>query len=521
MSELGKGGMGVVYSALDEHLDRPVALKVLIPEFASQENSLERLRMEARAAARLSHPHIVSVYSFGQEGRTPYIAMELVEGNDLSQEIKRNGKLPTERAIDIARQAAEALEYAARNNVIHRDIKPSNIFLTREGNVKVMDFGLAKRIDADPQLTSSGFVVGTPAYMAPEQAMGKKVDFRADIYSLGCTLYAMLAGAPPFQADTPFSVMMMHVQEEIPIPEEWRKIKKGRLAAVLQRMTEKKLEERYQSWEDVTRDLLALEVSPDTITVPKLRRKPAGSRKWLWIAAPAVLLLLVVGSFAFTRMNGRPTRAAIPPQIEVPQTDTVKNAAPADTAPAPKPTPVLDQPDEPMVRPDLQARADHLAERLIVLSEKREEISDLARNARFTEAAEMIEKGIAANPNPGQAESRVQQEAGFAAQVFRMAAELDQQMLRIANRPNPTREERIQLARQYIAAKSQSGEGTEVMKGLLYLVAMNEEAPPSALAKLRTAAPQALSPENNRYFHAVGFFHADGRMRPGPGIGPR
>jgi serine/threonine-protein kinase len=206
--ELGRGGMAVVYLAHDLKHDRPVALKVLLPELAASLGP-ERFLREIQLAARLQHPHILTVLDSGNVAGQLWFTMPYVEGESLRDRLRRERQLPIDDAVQIAREAARALDYAHQHGVVHRDIKPENILLTRDGSTLVADFGIARALAAEEQLTQTGMTVGTPAYMSPEQAAGDPtVDGRSDIYSLGCTLYEMLAGEPPFTGPTAQAVLM-------------------------------------------------------------------------------------------------------------------------------------------------------------------------------------------------------------------------------------------------------------------------------------------------------------------------
>ena len=202
---LGRGGMSIVYAATHVALERPVALKVLLASLAGDDGFVERFLAEARAAARLDYPHIVPVYDSGEVNGVNYIAMKLLEGRDLRAILRERHQqggvgLAFDRAINITNQAAGALEYAHRHQVVHRDVKPANIHVERNDRITLVDFGIARALDRSSS-TLAGSVIGTPAYMSPEQARGETADFRSDIYSLGTVLYEMIAGAPPFTGD--------------------------------------------------------------------------------------------------------------------------------------------------------------------------------------------------------------------------------------------------------------------------------------------------------------------------------
>ena len=218
---IGQGGMAHVYRARDRVLGRPVAIKILRPEYVSDENLLARFQREARAAAALLHPNIVSVYDVGQDGDRHYIVMEYMAGPTLKEVIRRRAPLPVEQALKVAEQVCAALEYAHRHGVIHRDIKPQNILFSEDEEVvKVADFGIAKS-RLDPEITAERLALGTVKYISPEQARGVEVVPQSDLYSLGIVLYEMLTGQQPFTGDTPVSIALQHVEAEPPPPRQF------------------------------------------------------------------------------------------------------------------------------------------------------------------------------------------------------------------------------------------------------------------------------------------------------------
>jgi serine/threonine protein kinase len=212
--ELGRGGMAVVYLALDLKHKRPVALKVLHPELAAALGP-ERFQREIELAASLQHPHILSVFDSGDAAGQLWFTMPFVEGESLRDRLNREKQLPVEDALRIATDAARALQYAHQHGIIHRDIKPENLLLTKDGSTLVADFGIARALGGvEDQLTQTGISLGTPAYMSPEQAAGDRtLDARTDLYSLGCILYEMLAGEPPFTGSTPQAVIARRFTE--------------------------------------------------------------------------------------------------------------------------------------------------------------------------------------------------------------------------------------------------------------------------------------------------------------------
>jgi serine/threonine protein kinase len=213
LDTIGEGGMAIVYRAKDTLLNRVVAIKVLRPQYASDSEFRERFRREAQSAAALSHPNIVNVYDVGEDSGSNYIVMEWVDGQTLNDIIVRDGRLTVDMTADYSVQILDALEHAHRSGVIHRDIKPHNILITRDGHVKVTDFGIARAASASA-LTETGKVIGTVNYTSPEQARGASAIAESDIYSLGVVMYEMLTGRLPFAGDTPVAVALKHVQED-------------------------------------------------------------------------------------------------------------------------------------------------------------------------------------------------------------------------------------------------------------------------------------------------------------------
>ncbi|MDQ3145872.1 MAG: protein kinase, partial [Actinomycetota bacterium] len=214
---IARGGMADVYLARDALLDRPVALKVLFSQFATDPTFVQRFRREAQAAANLNHPNIVSVYDWGEEDDTYFIVMEYVEGRSLAQVLRADGPLVPDRAAEVGVDVAAALAFAHGKGVVHRDVKPGNVLISPAGGVKVTDFGIARAVSTTENLTQTGMVMGTATYFSPEQARGAAVDPRSDVYSLGVVLYELLTGSAPFTGDNPVSVAYKHVQEA-PVP---------------------------------------------------------------------------------------------------------------------------------------------------------------------------------------------------------------------------------------------------------------------------------------------------------------
>src|SRR5580698_10794127 len=220
---IARGGMAEVYRARDRLLDRPVALKVLFPELSVDRSFVERFRREAQAAANLSHPNIVPVFDWGEDNGTYFIVMELVEGTSLADMLRGGATISPARSAQIVAQVAAALGYAHRSGVVHRDVKPGNILITRDGQVKVTDFGIAQAVSSEDHLAEAGSVMGTATYFSPEQASGEAVDGRSDVYALGVVLYEMLVGRPPFVGDSPVAVSSQHVNDPVPLPSQFNR----------------------------------------------------------------------------------------------------------------------------------------------------------------------------------------------------------------------------------------------------------------------------------------------------------
>jgi eukaryotic-like serine/threonine-protein kinase len=243
---LGKGGMGAVYRARQVAMDRIVAVKILPADVSEDRNYLDRFVREARASAKLNHPHIIQGIDVGQVGGTAYFVMEYVDGPTLAELIKKRGKIPWREAAKIMLQLADALEHASKVGMVHRDIKPDNILLTPRGDAKLVDLGLAKVDTNERGLTKSGNIVGTPAYIAPEQAAAApNIDIRADVYSLGATFFHALTGQLVFKTATAASTMAAHLSQSIPWPRKEHPDIPDSLVYVLTRMLAKATTERY------------------------------------------------------------------------------------------------------------------------------------------------------------------------------------------------------------------------------------------------------------------------------------
>src|SRR4051812_21005187 len=333
-AQVGAGGMSTVYRAFDATLERRVAIKLMHRDIAADTDQLERFRREARAVAQLSHPHIVGVIDAGEEDGRPYIVFEYVEGETLKDRIRRLGRLPIDEAIAYAIEIARALGAAHGRGIVHRDVKPQNVLVDEEGSAKVTDFGIARSID-DSGLTADGRVLGTTDYVSPEQALGHDVNGQSDIYSLGVVLYEMLTGDVPFHGENQVSVAMKHVREDLPDVSKRRPDVSAGLAAILDRMTAKKLEKRYSDALTVVADLedalarelqrtgqatgeatVVLRTLPESMrrTLPLRLRRPVPILALIALVAAAIVLTGVLAHEGVQRTTRGTGAGTIPPE---------------------------------------------------------------------------------------------------------------------------------------------------------------------------------------------------------------
>jgi serine/threonine protein kinase/Tfp pilus assembly protein PilF len=311
IEELGKGGMGRVYKAYDTEIKEYVALKLLNPEIAADESVVERFRYELKYARAISHRNVCRMFDLGRAGDTAYIAMEFVSGEDLKTLLRRVGQLPANRTVAIARQIADGLAEAHRLGVIHRDLKSHNIMIDREGNARIMDFGIARSVKGKG-ITDPGVIIGTPDYMSPEQLEGRDADQRSDIYSLGAVLFEMVAGEPPFEGETPLVVAARHKTEQPRDPAALNPQTPAALGRLILRCLEKDPDRRYQAAADLRAELEAIEKDlPSTrgITRPLPKKRGLGR---LRRAAPLVLLAVMAAAAAAIIFGRRETPARLP-----------------------------------------------------------------------------------------------------------------------------------------------------------------------------------------------------------------
>lgn len=350
MRRLGRGGMADVYAARQISLGRDVALKILRSEHAGDQDYVERFRREARAAAKLNHPNIVQVYEVGNIETFHYIAQELIEGENLRERIDKQGAIDADMAVEVLIAVSAALKAATESGITHRDIKPENIMQSAGGIVKVADFGLA-RFGADVDvtggsLTKVGLTMGTPRYMSPEQVQGKRVDVRSDLYSLGVTMYHLLSGRPPFEADEPLALALMHLQET---PEPLDHVRDKRdatgnpdipewLIGIVHRLMSKPTEARFQSPDELINAIrnesptvrlenLGAGTAAATIRLQRATDSSQGhsrrkSVRWLVGIGAPVLVTALAGWFAFGS-EGKKVEEILRPQ-NVSRSETVQ-----------------------------------------------------------------------------------------------------------------------------------------------------------------------------------------------------
>ena len=321
LKRLGAGGMAEVYCVEDQQLGRRVALKLLHRRFADDEQFVERFRREASSAAGLSHPNIVGIFDRGEWDGTYYIAMEFVEGRTLKDIIRERGPAPPEASADITLQILRAARFAHKRGIVHRDIKPHNVLIDTEGRVRVTDFGIARAGVSD--MTETGSVMGTAQYLSPEQAQGKPVDARSDLYSIGIVLYELLTGRVPFDAESPVSVALMQVSETPVPPMELNPEVPPALDAVTLRAMEKDPARRYQDADEFIAALESARSAPMEILPPPpvvveevFEEEEPGRRWWAWLLALLALAAIAVGLWLLLR----------PEQLTVPRVVGLQSA---------------------------------------------------------------------------------------------------------------------------------------------------------------------------------------------------
>jgi serine/threonine-protein kinase len=347
IERVGSGGMAEVYRARDDLLGRDVAVKVLSERYARDRSFVERFRREAQSAANLNHPNIVSLYDYGADNGTYFIVMEYIDGRPLDDIIRREGALLPERAAEIAFDIAQALHRAHEGGLVHRDVKPSNVMITSTAQTKVTDFGIARAVAADGEqtVTQTGMVIGTASYLSPEQAQGNPVDARSDVYSLGCVLYEMLTGSPPFQGESPLAIVYKHVREDPPPPSRVNPDVPTALDAIVMKALAKNPDNRFASALEMKEDLRRflggqeVEATPllldDTSVVPRADRtsemttgeyeEPRRRRAvWPWLLGLLALGLLGAGIwFALAELQPSAPPVTVPNVVGRPVSEAI------------------------------------------------------------------------------------------------------------------------------------------------------------------------------------------------------
>jgi len=322
IEELGQGGMGRVLRVLDRKVNEEIAIKLLKPEIASEKRVLERFSNELKNARRISHRNICRMYELLEDSGVHYITMEYVRGEDLKSFIRRSRKIAPGTAIIIARQVCEGLEEAHRLGIIHRDLKPQNIMIDKEGNARIMDFGIARSLEAE-SITGQGVIIGTPDYMSPEQVEAKEVDARSDIYSLGVVLYEMVTGHLPFEGNTPLSIAVKHKTEPPPDPRKNNPQLSHSFGLLILKCMEKDPEKRFADAHKLLEELKRIEAEIPTVERIAPKAKSPTSREitvklnlkktYRLVGIGAALLLLALGAWYYLLRDGS-TVASGPPQ---------------------------------------------------------------------------------------------------------------------------------------------------------------------------------------------------------------
>ena len=346
---LGRGGMGMVFKAHDRSLDETVAIKILRPEFAQDAKMGERFRSEIKLARKVRHRNVCTIHDYGEDHGLLYISMEFVEGVDLKQILRASGPLSPETAFDVAIQVAEGLQAVHDAGIVHRDLKTPNIMLDNQGMARLMDFGVAKRL-GDETLTATGHIVGTPEYMSPEQAQGRKADFRSDLYAMGIVVYEIFTGHVPFRGDTPLSTILKHLNDPPPLDGAPAARLPRALRPVLRRALAKDPEDRHDSARELAEALRQARARPDhgpqraepstparTLMMPS-RSRPGKRRRtpplqtWLLL----VPLLAVGGGVLVLQTRTRDAASPSPPVVAEqvpPSRGSAPAAAPSQEAP--------------------------------------------------------------------------------------------------------------------------------------------------------------------------------------------
>jgi predicted Ser/Thr protein kinase len=363
VSELGRGGMGVVYKGFEESLHRYVAIKVLADQLASDEQFLSRFTREARAAGGLSHPNVIPIYYIGEDDGLHYFAMEFVSGRSVQSMIRSEGRIGNPRAAQIIIQAANGLAAAHDAGIIHRDIKPANLMVDERGVVKVADFGVALPAEAQTKLTATGALMGTPGYLSPEHCMGEPIDLRADIYALGVTYYEMLTGRMPFSAESPLALLRQILQEDPPDVTQLNSEVDADSKRILMKMIARNRDERYQTCHELIADL------EEYLAAHGVRNVTASLASRSTAAPGAAAIPTVIIGAGATGALADAAKTVVPPTqsgvqtvaaspagggATIPAAQAAANSAGAGAPPSPSPAQITSPGSTPFVQPTTQ-----------------------------------------------------------------------------------------------------------------------------------------------------------------------
>ncbi len=408
VEELGRGGMGRVYRVFDREVEEFVALKLIKPEIAADKNTIQRFRNELKLARKISHKHVCRMFDLNREGDTHFITMEFVPGEDLKSSLRRMGPLSLGKAVFIAKQVCEGLAEAHRMGVVHRDLKPQNIMIDRDGNARIMDFGIARSLEAKG-VTDSGGVIGTPEYMSPEQVEGKAVDARSDIYSMGAILYELVTGQVPFEGNTPMSVALKHVTAAPVEPRGLNADIPEAFSHVIMKCMEKDKERRFQSVEELLQALNDTERELPTThrVVPKTKTSASKeitvtlNSKLIVIPLALICLVVVLGVMTwriFFSPQPQEMPATSPPTIQL------ESQAPQKESVEEKPEPEPESPPEEVrIKP---AVSQVEPEKMSVASKKKPEVTtELNRGVQafkqgnYAETVKQMEAVLSKDPD--------------------------------------------------------------------------------------------------------------------------
>ncbi len=327
---IAAGGMGTVYRARKESLEKTVAVKVLHPQSMTESDQVQRFMREAKVAASIDHPAVVEVYDVGQDHGLYYMVMEYLEGSDLRSQVMETGPLPPRKALRIARQVAEALAHAHDQGLIHRDVKPANLLMTATGDVKLVDFGLARLAGQEHEVTVTGQIIGTPAFMSPEQCRGDPLDGRSDLYSLGATIYFLLSGAVPFSAKTPTALIHQVINDPPPPLKSVAPDVPDKLVALVQRLMTKHASARPQSGNELIAAIDEVLLGRYSVTVESPAPPPArtGSSAVSWSTIALVMLLgLMIGAVFYLARSAGASAAPGPDGAPQQQSGTIPSTS--------------------------------------------------------------------------------------------------------------------------------------------------------------------------------------------------